>query len=303
MKLDEILILFGILTILNAFVIAIYARKRFALTFALSFFFSGLAIAGVTAAYMNNDEIFETPLFWAILSGMTISVYIGANPLRYFWAWLLFLGIFINTAIQFEIELGKNIIIAAAVISLVLVIVFRKPIKLILVGTISGYNLAIGIGLIVFSQANSSKLDDYGQIINVLTYALIALGIYFQFALYNKVMAQYGSAIGLSPSDLSVTNEWSVNTVNSASNPDVNETANTSSTQSVGPGNVSPINIKRIGIWLAGIVLSLVITQATTGLEPDDLFEFRSHELMGYPVLIACLAGTYFADKKLNAKK
>ena len=303
MKLDEILILFGILTILNAFVIAIYARKRFALTFALSFFFSGLAIAGVTAAYMNNDEIFETPLFWAILSGMTISVYIGANPLRYFWAWLLFLGIFINTAIQFEIELSKNIIIAAAVISLVLVIVFRKPIKLILVGTISGYNLAIGIGLIVFSQANSSKLDDYGQIINVLTYALIALGIYFQFALYNKVMAQYGSAIGLSPSDLSVTNEWSVNTVNSASNPDVNETANTSSTQSVGPGNVSPINIKRIGIWLAGIVLSLVITQATTGLEPDDLFEFRSHELMGYPVLIACLAGTYFADKKLNAKK
>ncbi len=303
MKLDEILILFGILTILNAFAIAIYARKRFALTFALSFFFSGLAIAGVTAAYMNNDEIFETPLFWAILSGITISVFIGANPLRYFWAWLLFLGIFINTAIQFEIELGKNIIIAAAVISLVLVIVFRKPIKLILVGTISGYNLAIGIGLIVFSQANSSKLDDYGQIINVLTYALIALGIYFQFALYNKVMAQYGSAIGLSPSDLSVTNEWSVNTVNSASNPDVNETANTSSTQSVGPGNVSPINIKRIGIWLAGIVLSLVITQATTGLEPDDLFEFRSHELMGYPVLIACLAGTYFADKKLNAKK
>jgi hypothetical protein len=303
MKLDEILILFGILTILNAFAIAIYARKRFALTFALSFFFSGLAIAGVTAAYMNNDEIFETPLFWAILSGMTISVFIGANPLRYFWAWLLFLGIFINTAIQFEIELGKNIIIAAAVISLVLVIVFRKPIKLILVGTISGYNLAIGIGLIVFSQANSSKLDDYGQIINVLTYALIALGIYFQFALYNKVMAQYGSAIGLSPSDLSVTNEWSVNTVNSASNPDVNETANTSSTQSVGPGNVSPINIKRIGIWLAGIVLSLVITQATTGLEPEDLLKFRSHELLGYPVLIACLVGTYFADKKLSAKK
>ena len=144
MKLDEILILFGILTILNAFAIAIYARKRFALTFALSFFFSGLAIAGVSAAYMNNDEIFETPLFWGILSGITLAVFIGANPLRYFWAWLLFLGIFINTAIQFEIELGKNIIIAAAVISLVLVIVFRKPIKLILVGTISGYNWGCG---------------------------------------------------------------------------------------------------------------------------------------------------------------
>jgi hypothetical protein len=303
MKLDEILILFGILTILNAFAIAIYARKRFALTFALSFFFSGLAIAGVSAAYMNNDEIFETPLFWGILSGITLAVFIGANPLRYFWAWLLFLGIFINTAIQFEIELGKNIIIAAAVISLVLVIVFRKPIKLILVGTISGYNLAIGIGLIVFSQANSSKLDDYGQIINVLTYVLIALGIYFQFALYNKVMAQYGSAIGLSTSDLSVTNEWSGNTENPACNPDVNETTNTSSTQSAGSGNVNPINIKRVGIWLAGIVLSLVITQATTGLEPEDLFKFRSHELLGYPVLIACLAGTYFADKKLSAKK
>jgi hypothetical protein len=303
MKLDEILILFGILTILNAFAIAIYARKRFALTFALSFFFSGLAIAGVSAAYMNNDEIFETPLFWGILSGITLAVFIGANPLRYFWAWLLFLGIFINTAIQFEIELSKNIIIAAAVISLVLVIVFRKPIKLILVGTISGYNLAIGIGLIVFSQANSSKLDDYGQIINVLTYVLIALGIYFQFALYNKVMAQYGTAIGLSTSDLSVTNEWSGNTENPASNPDVNETANTSSTQSTSSGNVNPINIKRVGIWLAGIVLSLVITQATTGLEPEDLFKFRSHELMGYPVLIACLAGTYFADKKMSAKK
>jgi hypothetical protein len=303
MQLDEILILFGVLTILNAFAIAIYARKRFALTFALSFFFSGLAIAGVSAAYMKNDEIFETPLFWGILSGITLTVFIGANPLRYFWAWLLFLGIFINTAIQFEIELSKNIIIAAAVISLVLVIVFRKPIKLILVGTISGYNLAIGIGLIVFSQANSSKLDDYGQIINVLTYVLIALGIYFQFALYNKVMAQYGSAIGLSTSDLSVTKEWSSNTENPASNSDVNETVNTSSTQSASSGNVNPINIKRVGIWLAGIVLSLVITQATTGLEPEDLFKFRSHELLGYPVLIACLAGTYFADKKLSAKK
>jgi hypothetical protein len=303
MQLDEILILFGVLTILNAFAIAIYARKRFALTFALSFFFSGLAIAGVSAAYMKNDEIFETPLFWGILSGITLAVFIGANPLRYFWAWLLFLGIFINTAIQFEIELSKNIIIAAAVISLVLVIVFRKPIKLILVGTISGYNLAIGIGLIVFSQANSSKLDDYGQIINVLTYVLIALGIYFQFALYNKVMAQYGSAIGLSTSDLSITKEWSSNTENPASNPDVNETVNTSSTQSASSGNVNPINIKRVGIWLAGIVLSLVITQATTGLEPEDLFKFRSHELLGYPVLIACLAGTYFADKKLSAKK
>ncbi len=303
MQLDEILILFGVLTILNAFAIAIYARKRFALTFALSFFFSGLAIAGVSAAYMKNDEIFETPLFWGILSGITLTVFIGANPLRYFWAWLLFLGIFINTAIQFEIELSKNIIIAAAVISLVLVIVFRKPIKLILVGTISGYNLAIGIGLIVFSQANSSKLDDYGQIINVLTYVLIALGIYFQFALYNKVMAQYGSAIGLSTSDLSVTKEWSSNTENPASNSDVNETVNTSSTQSASSGNVNPINIKRVGIWLAGIVLSLVITQATTGLEPEDLFKFRSHELLGYPVLNACLAGTYFADKKLNAKK
>jgi hypothetical protein len=241
MKLDELLILFGVLSILNAFVIALFARKRFALTFALSFFFSGLAIAGVSAAYMNNDEIFETPLFWGILSGITLAVFIGANPLRYFWAWLLFLGIFINTAIQFEIELGKNIIIAAAVISLVLV--------------------------------------------------------------YNKVMAQYGSAIGLSTSDLSVTNEWSGNTENPASNPDVNETANTSSTQSASSGNVNPINIKRVGIWLAGIVLSLVITQATTGLEPEDLFKFRSHELLGYPVLIACLAGTYFADKKLSAKK
>jgi hypothetical protein len=146
-------------------------------------------------------------------------------------------------------------------------------------------------------------LDDYGQIINVLTYVLIALGIYFQFALYNKVMAQYGSAIGLSTSDLSVTKEWSSNTENPASNSDVNETVNTSSTQSASSGNVNPINIKRVGIWLAGIVLSLVITQATTGLEPEDLFKFRSHELLGYPVLIACLAGTYFADKKLSAKK
>jgi hypothetical protein len=303
MKLDEMLILFGILVILNAFAIAIYARKRFALTFALSFFFSGLAIAGVTAAYMNTDEIFETPLFWGILSGMTISVYIGANPLRYFWAWLLFLGIFINTAIQFEIELSKNIIIAAAVISLVLVIVFRKPIKLILVGTISGYNLAIGIGLLLFSQASSSDLEEYGQIVNVLTYALIALGIYFQFALYNKVMAQYGPSIGLSASDLSATNEWSVNTANPTTNSDVSETSGTTPTQPASPGNVNPINMKRVGIWLAGIVLSLVITQVTSGLEPDDLLKFRSHELIGYPVLIACLAGTYFADKKLNAKK
>ena len=73
-----------------------------------------------------------------------------------------------------------------AIAAIILVIVFRKTIKWILIGTSSGYNLALAISLILLQILPRSAYDILGYIMLTLVYGCIAMGIYFQFKLYEK---------------------------------------------------------------------------------------------------------------------
>jgi hypothetical protein len=56
-------------------------------------------------------------------------------------------------------------------------------------------------------------------------------------------------------------------------------------------------------IWVIGVVSSILISWFTTGLEPDDLLKFYSHEKIGYVVIFIGLLATFFIDRKINGKK
>lgn len=76
----------------------------------------------------------------------SLLIFVLANPLRYFIAWLVMLLLIILVIIMpFEIEINQANSIIFSIAAAVPVYLFRKEIKLILIGYMSGINLALAI--------------------------------------------------------------------------------------------------------------------------------------------------------------
>jgi hypothetical protein len=278
MKIESTLISLGVISILNAIAISIFARLRYALTFALSYFITCISTLACWCAFERSFDLFESKLFWAIVVSFTILIYFTADNLRHWWGWVVFTEILIYTAIQLELKLSSELLIGVGVISVLLVILLRKSIRLVVIGAISGFDLAMGLFLILSSQ----NVRDLDIISNVLLYGCVGLSIFIQFLLSRKRAVQTDAFTVDNPITLD-TND--VNRSNPAAK------------------GLNVMAIRRIGLWLAAVVVALFLAVATTGLEPDDLLKFYAHERLGYVVILGVLVATFFVDKKWIGNK
>jgi len=175
-----------LLSLLNAYLIARYARDKFALTLSGSFLFSSVAIASYISLAFNYD-LLSSNIYWGFVAFFAIMIYFLSNPLRYIIAWFFTLLIITMVFIlPLNLKINSTTALISAIAAVVPVYVYRKEIKLVLIGLMSGTNLTLGIMILLFSLSPISLYESLGRI-SALSYLLGAVaGVYFQFKLYDK---------------------------------------------------------------------------------------------------------------------
>jgi hypothetical protein len=177
----------ALLAFFNAYLVARFARVKFAITLTVGFLISAIATTSYFSVASNNSDWATSKIYWGFILVFAVLILLLSNPLRYFIAWMMtFLLAYLVIFVPFEIEVTKTTISTLLIASLVPVIIFRKSIKLILVGIISGTNAVLGLLLILFSVAPTSSYEILSKLTSILYLAGAGFGIYFQFKLYER---------------------------------------------------------------------------------------------------------------------
>jgi hypothetical protein len=175
-----------LISFLNAYLISRYARIKFALTLAGSFLLSAVAVAAYTSVAFNYN-IMSSSFYWGFVIVFALLIFFLSNPLRYVIAWLFAVLIILLVAIlPFDIKITSTISAIVAIAAAVPVFIFRKEIKWVLVGLMSGTNLALGVMILLFSLCPISSYSILSKISSLLYLCGAAAGIYFQFKLYDQ---------------------------------------------------------------------------------------------------------------------
>jgi len=183
-------ILAVIISFLNAYLIARYARNKFALTLAGSYLLSALAVAAyISVAFSYN--LMSSSIYWVFSIVLALLIYFLSNPLRYLIAWFFALLILILVVIlPFDVKINPTTSFIVSIIAAIPVYVFRNEIKWVLVGLMSGTNLALGIMILLFTISPLSMFETLSKISSLLYLSGAIAGVYFQFKLYDKYFAQ-----------------------------------------------------------------------------------------------------------------
>lgn len=170
----------------NAYLIARYARDKFALTLAGSFLLSAIAIASYfSIAFKYN--MMSSGIYWGIVIVFALLIFFLSNPLRHFITWFFALIILILVFIlPFEIKINQTTSLLISIIAAIPVYIYRNEIKWILVGLMSGTNLAMGVLILLYAVSPISMYNLLTKVSSLLYLSGAALGVYFQFKLYNK---------------------------------------------------------------------------------------------------------------------
>ena len=107
--------------------------------------------------------------------------------LRHVIAWLFAtIVIVLVVVLPFDLEITAKTLGITAIAAVIPVFIFRKEIKVVLVGLMSGTNLAIGVILLLISLSPMSFYESIYKISSVLYLLGAAIGVYFQFKLYER---------------------------------------------------------------------------------------------------------------------
>lgn len=175
-----------LISLANAYLIARYGRVKFALTLAGSFMLSIFS----TAAYFSvayGENMMTEPIYWGVGLFIALLIYALSNPLRHVIAWLFAtIVIVLVVVLPFDLEITAKTLGITAIAAVIPVFIFRKEIKVVLVGLMSGTNLAIGVILLLISLSPISFYESIYKISSVLYLLGAAIGVYFQFKLYER---------------------------------------------------------------------------------------------------------------------
>lgn len=175
-----------ILSFLNAYLIARFARNKFGLTLGGSFLLSALA-AGAYSEVAFNVNVLSSGIYWGTVLGFALLTYFLANPLRYFIAWFIGVMIIILTVIlPLDLEINSTVSAFAFLSPIIPIYIFRKQIKVLLVGLLSGINLALGLMILLFKVLPYSSYEMLASLSSPLFLIGAFVGVYFQFKLYEK---------------------------------------------------------------------------------------------------------------------
>jgi hypothetical protein len=175
-----------LISFVNTYLIARYARNKFALTLSGSFLLSAFAIASYCSIAFKYN-IMSSGIYWGIIIVLALLIFFLSNPLRHFITWFFALMILILVVIlPFEIKINQTTSLVISIIAAIPVYIYRNEIKWILVGLMSGTNFAMGILILMYSLCPISMFQSLSKLSSILYLAGAAAGIYFQFKLYDK---------------------------------------------------------------------------------------------------------------------
>jgi hypothetical protein len=179
-----------LISLVNAYLIARYARNKFALTLSGSFLLSAFAIASYfSIAFKYN--LMSSGIYWGIIVVTALLIFFLSNPLRHFITWLFVLMILILVVIlPFEIKINQTTSLIISIIAAIPVYIYRNEIKWILVGLMSGINLAMGLLILLYTISPLSMFSVLTKVSSLLYLSGATAGVYFQFKLYDKYFAQ-----------------------------------------------------------------------------------------------------------------
>lgn len=175
-----------LLSLLNAFLIAKYARLKFALTLAGSFLLSAIAIPAYTSVAVDYN-LMSSNFYWGFVIVFVLLIYFLSNPLRHLIAWFFaVIMIILIIMLPFEIKITSTSSALISITAAIPVYIYRKEIKWILVGLMSGTNLAMGVMILLISLSPISYYENLIKISSIFYVSGAAAGVYFQFKLYDK---------------------------------------------------------------------------------------------------------------------
>lgn len=175
-----------LISFVNTYLIARYARNKFAVTLAGSFLLSAFAIASYfSIAFKYN--LMSSGIYWGVVIVFALFIFFLSNPLRHFITWFFALIILILVVIlPFEIKINQTTSILFSIIAAIPVYIYRNEIKLVLVGLMSGTNLAMGLLILLYTISPLSMFSVLTKVSSLLYLSGAAAGVYFQFKLYDK---------------------------------------------------------------------------------------------------------------------
>lgn len=174
-----------LISLLNTYIIARFARKYFSLVLSGSFLLSSISAASYLSLAYNID-LLSSIWFWGIVSVFAILIFIFSKPLKYIFTWFLILSLLaLILIIPFELEPGGLLSLVFTIVSAGLVYFLRKEITNVLVGILSGFNLSLALSIIIF-ETGIFEIDTFGKISIFLYLIGPVAGVIFQFKYYNK---------------------------------------------------------------------------------------------------------------------
>lgn len=185
-------IITGVICIFCGVYAARNAHKSYGLVLAGTYLFQSLAIAILISALMKADLTIWT---FAIPLALGVFVYLAAR-LNFLWLWgsitLVCLVILSGIGGLSGEKIGKVISIETIglcyLIGLIAAIVLRKHGRVLVVAISSGYNVGVGLLVILLAILDLKKFEDIGPLMFVIVLAGISAGIYYQYKVDRRLI-------------------------------------------------------------------------------------------------------------------
>jgi hypothetical protein len=184
-------IVLGLICIASGLLSARMAYKSYALVLAVTYLFQTLAVSVVTAS------VFEMDFTWyhvAIPVIIAVIVWI-MSKLNFLWLWgsLTLVGLILLASIGMMADTITDVVTVPTVlityaIALLTAFVLRKHGRVLTVGITSGYNVGMGLILVLMAVWSS---DAYGSLFvtgALLVLAGVGAGIYYQYKVDRRLI-------------------------------------------------------------------------------------------------------------------
>jgi len=186
----EIYIYFSIvLCAIAAYVIGRHGRQHYNKALAGSF----LVVAVVTVLTIDSMHglgLITNYITWIAILVITVVLYIFSRIGTYFIAWFGFSVIIAVVLVLVGVEISYEVLGIIGLAGIVITILFRRHLITITVGLLSAYFMVLILTEVIFlvdPAAAVAQLSESWSLLQLASLALLAFGVYFQYALHEKV--------------------------------------------------------------------------------------------------------------------
>jgi MFS family permease len=172
-----------------AYVTARYGRKHYNKALAGSFFVVAV-VTVLTIESLHGLGLINNYITWIAILAITVVLFIFSRIGTYVVAWFGFTVIVGAVLVLVGMEMGLEALGFMSLAGIVITILFRKHLITITVGLLSAYFIVLILTEVIFlvdPAAAVAQLSESWSLLQLASLALLAFGVYFQYALHEKV--------------------------------------------------------------------------------------------------------------------